>query len=685
MKKIIIFVIALTMPCIFAGTIYGNGHKITSELWIRAVINTSEKGPIEAVWQRGGKGTTAGGDRIIWGYFYASPDDVSWGSPQNPDVFVKIWFDRNGRVDVNYFFMSVPDIDVYSDYPYDGSPDKRVTATIYKRYVRHYYENGQTYMDYKYEDGNSPSEYSPTGEPYWHSTKTGILISAIIDTAEKGHIDPVWHQGGEGTTAGGHNIVWGYYYASPDDVSWGNENNPDLFVKIWSDASGRTDINFFHVSVPNIEVYSLLPFVDNNTKSGMTVMDNRYVRYEYPMTCSVEEQNEFVYNVMTGTYLWYDKVPKVDYANYASPEELLEDIRYKELDKWSYVTSAEEHYAYMEEGRYVGAGFGFGYDDSGNLRVRYVYRSSPADAAGLKRSDKILEIKGKTVEEIEINNLWNIVFGENKLGATVRLKIEDSEGFIRELNMKKVWVAINSVSHYDILERDGLKIGYLVFNKFLETAREELDKVFVVFNQERIDKLILDLRYNGGGRGDIAQHLASLIAGVHAEGKVFSKSVHNDNFTIWNDTDYFAHAENALDLNSIVFITTGSSCSASELVMNSLKPFIEVVSVGDTTCGKPVGMYGWDFCGMHIAPIEVRLINADDEGGYFDGISPRCYAEDDLTRQFGDAQESSLREALHYIVNGSCIEESEQHTARKSDKPRKTIPLTGFRREIGAF
>ena len=69
------------------------GYVVTSDLWIRAVINTVEKGPIEAVWQKGGEETTSRGDRVIWGHFYANPNDVTWGSQNNPDLFVKIWFD----------------------------------------------------------------------------------------------------------------------------------------------------------------------------------------------------------------------------------------------------------------------------------------------------------------------------------------------------------------------------------------------------------------------------------------------------------------------------------------------------------------------------------------------------------------------------------------------------------------
>ena len=76
-------------------------------------------------------------------------------------------------------------------------------------------------------------------------------------------------------------MVWGHFYASPSDVTWGSQDNPDLFVKIWFDVSGRTDVNFFHVSVPDIEVYSDLPDDDIYDQKGTTIMDNRYIRHEF--------------------------------------------------------------------------------------------------------------------------------------------------------------------------------------------------------------------------------------------------------------------------------------------------------------------------------------------------------------------------------------------------------------------
>ena len=215
------------------------------------------------------------------GSFLCQPFGCDLGSENNPDLFVKIWFDVSGRIDVNYFHVSVPDIEVYSDYPYDGTVDEYGTTTMSRRYIRQYYENGESYSSEQDEDGNPPSGYSQAGNPSGYLTINDLRIGSIINTVEKGPIDALWQLGGQDTTSRGDQVVWGHFYASPTDVTWGSENNPDLFVKIWFDVSGRVDVNYFHVSVPDIEVYSDLPDESEYDQEGTTIMDNRYIRHEY--------------------------------------------------------------------------------------------------------------------------------------------------------------------------------------------------------------------------------------------------------------------------------------------------------------------------------------------------------------------------------------------------------------------
>ena len=270
--------------------VIAEGFSVTPEIWIDAKINTVEKGTVNAVWKKGGDSYTSRGDRVIWGYFHANSQDVSWGSEINPDLFVKIWFDASGRIDVNYFHVSVPDIYVYSSK--NGKAVLSGTTTTQARYVRQYFNADGSQNSVT----ESPPEITKFGKYSLTSSSLGGVALATpttqIYTAEKGAIEGQLYTGGAGSTARSDFVLWGYFYASPNDVSWGDQNNPEVFFKIWLDApTKRYDVNFFHVSVPDIEVASAMVYIGNTNnvlgvdestyKQSTATLSNRYVRHEY--------------------------------------------------------------------------------------------------------------------------------------------------------------------------------------------------------------------------------------------------------------------------------------------------------------------------------------------------------------------------------------------------------------------
>ena len=116
------------------------GNALINDLSIAALIRPETGEPADAGWHFGGQDTTERGDQVLWGYFYGDPDDHTWGSLENPDVFVKVWFDVSNRVDVNFFHVSVPDIEVYSAVPETGAYDRKSSTTsLDNRYIRHEY------------------------------------------------------------------------------------------------------------------------------------------------------------------------------------------------------------------------------------------------------------------------------------------------------------------------------------------------------------------------------------------------------------------------------------------------------------------------------------------------------------------------------------------------------------------
>jgi C-terminal processing protease CtpA/Prc len=160
--------------------------------------------------------------------------------------------------------------------------------------------------------------------------------------------------------------------------------------------------------------------------------------------------------------------------------------------------------------------------------------------------------------------------------------------------------------------------------------------------------------------------------------------VHNDKIgPILNKTTRFTNPENALNLQRLFVIMTASSASASELVPNSLRPYMPVVFIGSTSYGKPVGQYGLNFCDKVLFPVAFQIKNANNEGDYFDGIAPDCPAADDATHQLGDPEEASFAEALTFIRTGACT----PHTASESRalRLRPSMPrLPGWESLINA-
>ena len=209
------------------------------------------------------------------------PSDVSWGNPNNPDLFVKIWIDANGPVYVDYFHVSVPDIHVYTDFQFDGSVDQQGTATLTNRFVEHHRVNGITGSTIQSEDGLSPAGYAAAGNPQGTGLINNLRIGATINTVDKGPIEGVWRQGGQDTTSRGDQVVWGYFYADPSVMSWGSPDNPDLFVKIWFDVGGAVFVDFFHVSVPDIEIFSNRSSGGSYANRGVTILSNRFVEHRY--------------------------------------------------------------------------------------------------------------------------------------------------------------------------------------------------------------------------------------------------------------------------------------------------------------------------------------------------------------------------------------------------------------------
>jgi carboxyl-terminal processing protease len=391
---------------------------------------------------------------------------------------------------------------------------------------------------------------------------------------------------------------------------------------------------------------------------------------------TVIQENEDFYLLMDEWYFWYEEIPDVNPSSYSSPYELLEALRHQPLDRWSYITSWQEFEAWYKESKFIGYGFGSGWDQNARLRISFIYNSTDLYQAGVRRGWLIERINGTPVRPgASINQM----LGANEVGVTNTIVFIDPEGAEIEVTAAKMEIIMNSVLHREVLESGGRKIGYLVFQNFTTPSIKELDEAFELFNSEGIDDLILDLRYNGGGQTSVANYLASFIGGQQLKGEPFAKYIYNNKKP--DHTDLFNPPANSLNLLRLFAITTGRTASASEMVINGLRPFMDVHIVGTDTYGKPMGQNVWEWEGKYaFAPVTFKYANANDFGDFFDGLPADAFANDDITRAFGDPLEASLQEALHYIETGT----SSMQPKRKSLLVQPWQQMTGLRQEIGA-
>jgi C-terminal processing protease CtpA/Prc len=369
------------------------------------------------------------------------------------------------------------------------------------------------------------------------------------------------------------------------------------------------------------------------------------------INCDTTGKILYTRDVMDRSYLWYDRMPAVDSARYDSPEAYLEAVRYRPIDNsFSWVTSRESYEALFRSSQSVGIGIST-VVQGGELRVRQVFPGSAGADAGLSRGDRIVEINGHAVATLIASGQIDSAFGE---GVEVDIAFITIAGTRRTAHIVKRPYTIPTLSHTRFYTAGGRRVGYIFLRNFVEPSVEALDAAFAALGAERIDDLVLDLRYNGGGLVNVAQHLASYIGGVRTEGQIFGEYFHNDKQAALNRILRFEKKPAAAPFDRLIVITTGSSASASELVINALRPFMPVILIGGRTYGKPVGQRVFTFCDKALAPVSFVLRNANGEGDFFEGFAPTCSAADGLNFQIGDPNEASLREALVFAGTGAC-------------------------------
>lgn len=407
------------------------------------------------------------------------------------------------------------------------------------------------------------------------------------------------------------------------------------------------------------------------------------------------EINDFVWKGMNAAYLYKQEIPDLDndrfndseeYASYlndyTSPENLFESLIYERdnIDKFSLIVDN-----YIELEQYLsgvslsnGLNYGLVYLPNSNNEifgyVRYVNNGSAADLANINRGDIFRSIDNIPLSIDNYSDLLSQEIYTVNFANYFNNDTEDISDDIIELNdinieLQKVPLIKNPVHHYSTLDYSGGKIGYLMYNQFVSNYDDYLKTIFSEFKSNSVDELILDLRYNPGGSINSAIVLASLITGQF-ENEIFNTEQWNNdiqNYWINNNPEYlinrFTTFQSSLNLSRVFILTTRSSASASELIINCLKPYINVVQIGTPTYGKyqaSVTLYDSEnFSNQNVnrshnyalQPLVLKTLNVNGVTDYYNGINPDYEYEERAfdMGQVGDLNEPMLNFTLDII------------------------------------
>jgi len=405
-------------------------------------------------------------------------------------------------------------------------------------------------------------------------------------------------------------------------------------------------------------------------------------------TPNLEIEN-YLYDAMSIYYVYEADVPELDpnyfdseadkeewLAGFDSPEDLFNNGLKVPApkDRFSFILDDYTVLENNQSGISTTTGMDYGlvrYGDNGVFAyVRYVIPGSPADDEDVERGMLFTEIDG---EAMNMNNYQSLLARD---GYEISLA-EVNDNVISEtgetIALTRQQITENPVLVNTTIDADGINVGYIVYNSFTADFDDELNAAFGELKAEGIDELVLDLRYNGGGNVESAVDLSSMITGQF-NGDVFSKQSWNDllqnQFTQeqlvdrFNDEIRTGEMINSLNLSKVYIIGTASTASASELVINGLAPYIDVVHVGGNTVGKfqaAAALYDSpNFTRENrnpnhkyvIQPLIYESVNANEDAYSEEGLTPDIEAEEDIValKEFGSSEDPLLAAALADIT-----------------------------------
>jgi len=335
------------------------------------------------------------------------------------------------------------------------------------------------------------------------------------------------------------------------------------------------------------------------------------------------------------------------------------------VDQFSFTTSTDS-WTRFAEGDELGYGWLLNQQGTGSSRriwVTYVYPTTEqglAAQSGIRRGDEIVRVDGFDVSDVENKELVDRVLAP--FTSTAYPFVIQRNGELMPFTLTARDVTLPEAEHKLVTDSQGVKWGYLLFNSHVKSADGPLRAALNAFEMQQIDQLVLDLRYNGGGYLALASAVAYAVAGPsRTQGKTFERVRYNGKRSSDDESVPFyrlglsGQALTPLNLSKIYVLTSAQTCSASESIINGLRGVdVQVVQIGGVTCGKPYGFVPQDNCGITYAAIEFEGFNHKGEGGFADGLPPRCEVTEDLSQTLGDPGEALFATAIAQHRGQAC-------------------------------